>query len=670
MAHFEHLFSPIKIGPMQISNRIMMPGMSAGMMLDSEARVTPEMIAYYVERARTCPGMMAVGSAAVVPSTTPKRHPLAIDTDDCLPTLKSLVDAVHQYDTKFGIQLWDGGTQTGGKLQLSPSGVAANAQAVFDLSRETPLPKVLSIEDIKDVVGYFADAAVRCQKAGFDFVEIHAGHGYLISAFLSPYFNKRTDIYGVSLENRSRFLIEILRAVKAAVGPRTGVGIKMNGDDFMPDEAGWTLKDTLQIAPVLEAEGADYLTITAGVMGATRLTVPPMYEKQGCFADMATAVKKLVSIPVGTVGRIKTPTMANDLIASGEVDFVCMGRPLIADSQFVDKARRGDLQDIRLCLADCRGCIDQEMRSIKQGAPGSASCVVNPRMQRESVCIDVEGDKRETPKTILVAGAGLAGLEAARRGAFSGHRVILCESRAFVGGQIRFASMIPGRKEIGDMLPWYERQIAKYGVDLRLNTNVDTALLDEIAPDVVIIATGSLPAVPQNMMELVYEAGNINVMLIDDLLEQRLQPGTGILVIGGDQIGMQAADYLSEGGGRRVYVAEAHNHFAQKLAANDRWYLTARLIDKGVRRFKNVHDIKVTGDGTIRLTTDKGDQVLEQIDTIVFASERHPQRALAEIAIAKGFKTHLIGDSHDATSEEGGMILSSITQAYDVARAI
>jgi 2,4-dienoyl-CoA reductase-like NADH-dependent reductase (Old Yellow Enzyme family)/thioredoxin reductase len=667
MTHLAQLFAPMAIGRMQIQNRIMMPGMSAGMMLDGDAQATPEMIAYYLERAKTRPGLMAIGASAVVPASAPRKMPLAIDHDRHIPSLKQLVDAVHRYDTKFGIQLFDGGVQAGDRVQLSPSGVPAMAAAVLD-ARMRPVIKTLGIDDIAEVVRDFAAAARRCQAAGFDFVEIHAGHGYLISAFLTPYFNRRSDRYGGSLENRWRFLLEILRAVKAAVGETLAVGVKINGDDFLVKD-GWTLADSCALAPVLEAAGADYLSVTAGVMGGTRLTVPPMYEKQGCFVDLAEAVKKKVRIPVATIGRIKNPVMANDLVAQGKADIICMGRAMIADSEIVEKARRGELQDIRLCLADCRGCIDQEMRSIKRGSPGQVSCVVNPRMQRESVCIDIEGASKGNPRKILVVGAGLAGLEAARRTAFSGHHVTLCESRSWIGGQIRFAAMIPGRQEIGDMLPWYDRQLAKHGVEVRLNTTVDAAMLEKLTPDVVFVATGSVPQVPQNMLDSVARAVNINMLMIDDVLEQGLEPGNTILVVGGDQIGMQAADYLSEGG-RKVYVAEAHGHFAQKLAANDRWYLVGRTIEKQVRRFKDVRNIEIGADDTVCVVTEKGTEVLPGIDTIVFASERRSNRSLAEIAKARGFETYIVGDASDVVSEDSGTIFSNIAQAYDIARRI
>lgn len=668
MMMLDELFRPIAIGPMRVGNRLMMAGMSAGTMLDGNGHPSPEMLAYYVERARTRPGMMAIGASRVVPSPIPVTRQITLDDDACIRPLGRLIDAIHEYDTKFGIQLWDGGVQTGGAVQLSPSGVMASAQSVHD-ARENPHLKVLEADEIGTVVGYFASAAARCREAGFDFVEIHAGHGYLINSFLSPYFNRRTDQYGGSLENRSRFLIEILRAVKTAAGERMAVGIKMNGDDYMADDVGWTIADTCRLAPTLEAEGADYLTISAGVMGSRRLTVPPMYEKQGCFADLAAAVRRLVSIPVATVGRVKDASMANDLIADGMADFVCVARALIADPEFVDKARRGDLDDIRKCLAECRGCIDQEMRGIKAGEHNTTTCVVNPRMQRESVCIDIEGERRDRPRRILVVGAGLSGLEVARRSAFAGHHVILCESKPHIGGQIRLAARVPGRHEIADMLPWYERQLERYDVDLRLDTTVDGAALDAIAPDVVIVATGSLPTVPQDFLGTLYGINDIAVLMVDDALEAGAELGDDILVLGGEQIGLQAADYLSEGG-RRVHVAEAGDHFARKLAANDRWYLTSRLIEKGVKRHKRIRGIDISDGDIVSLLAEDGPRTLPGIDTIVFASDRRSIRSVSELATMRGIESHVVGDASDIASEDSGTIMTNIAQAYDLARGL
>lgn len=219
------------------------------------------------------------------------------------------------------------------------------------------------------------------------------------------------------------------------------------------------------------------------------------------------------------------------------------------------------------------------------------------------------------------------------------------------------------------MLPWYERELARYGVEVRLGTEVGDALLDELRPDVVFIATGSVPQVPQQMMDSVVNASSVDVQMIDDVLEYGTDPGRTILVVGGDQIGMQAADYLSEGG-RTVFVAESHGHFAQKLAANDRWYLIARTIEKKVQRFKNVHDIEIAEDGSVQLVMPQGRQPLPRLDTIVFAGERRSDRSVAELAKQRGLETWVIGDAADVSSEDSGTIFMTIAQAYDRARAL
>src|SRR5262245_49927970 len=254
MTSLSELFAPLTVGPMRVANRIMLPGMSASMILDEHGAPNDDMIAYYVERAQARPGLMAIGASAVVPPprSTVERHPLALWNDGVLPSLTTLVEAVHRYDTKFGIQLWDGGTQAGRKVMLSPSGIAALAQAVTDLRQGASVVKPLSIDEIAEVVAHFAAGAARCARAGFDFVEIHGGHGYLISAFLTPAFNHRTDRYGGSLENRARFLVEILRAVRNAVGSRVGVGVKINGEDYLPTD-GFGVAEACEVAKMLQA---------------------------------------------------------------------------------------------------------------------------------------------------------------------------------------------------------------------------------------------------------------------------------------------------------------------------------------------------------------------------------------------------------------------------------
>ncbi|MGI4814434.1 MAG: FAD-dependent oxidoreductase [Janthinobacterium lividum] len=564
MTTYPALFEPLQIGPMKIANRIMMSGMSAGNRTTETGDISLETIAYYVERARSCPGMIAVGAAAVVPPEDgpPTRHQragsggLRLYADDMVPKLAKLVDAVHQYDVKFGIQLFNsGGTERGTNALISPSGESSNVRVHREPGRKRSgqINRPLETDEIATIVDYYASGAERCRQAGFDFVEIHAGHGYLISNFMTPLFNHRSDQYGGSFENRVRFLLEIVRATKERVGSSMAVGVKFNGDDFIGAD-GWKLEDSQRLAPLVEAAGADYITLTAGLIGSDRLTIPPLYEAQGCYVNLAAAIKPLVSIPVATVGRIKTPAMAQELVEQRTVDFVVLGRAFIADSEFVSKTREGRASDIRPCLADCRGCADEH---IQRG--GLTSCVVNPRMCRELDLIDVEGSAADHPKKVVVIGGGLAGLEAARRCAFSGHQVTLFESRKQLGGQIRLAAAIPGRQELGDILPWYEHQLAKYKVDIRLDTTVDEALLSAASPDVVLVATGSQPQVPAYLLNAVMNAANINIVMLDDMIEDGELPGQAVLVVGGDQNGMVAADYLAEQG-CQVWVAEATSH--------------------------------------------------------------------------------------------------------------
>jgi len=670
MSQLKELFTPIKVGKMELKNRFSMSCMAGGLSLDKDGYPDEAMIAYYAERAKSGPGMMGIGAGYVtVPFKESKARKFAtvLYNDGCIEPLKRFTDAIHQYDTKFGIQLWDGGIQSGGPVQLTPSGIGSQYEAVGDLSEKSVL-HTLTKEEIARVVKYFGDGAERCMKAGFDFVEIHAGHGYLISAFLTPHFNRRTDEYGGSFENRTRFLVEILREVKDRVGHAIAVGVKLNGSDYLP-ENGWTIEDAVRFAPILEKEGADYIAATAGVVGSPRLTVPPLYEPQACFLEGAEAMKKVVNIPVSIVGRIKRPEMANQLIKDGKVDIVSMGRPFIADPEIVVKSREGRLEDIRPCLSDCRGCLDHQMRTIKKGEKPGTSCIVNARVGRELDCVDIPGDKKNNPRDVLVVGGGVSGLEAARRAAFSGHKVTLCEQKSQLGGQIRLAEQIPGRHEIGDILPWFEVQLAKLGVDVRLNTTVDKAMLESTKPDVVVIATGSLPKVPESLMNSIYNISDMTLVMADEVVEDKAETGNNILVIGGDQIGMQIADYLSEQG-KNVVVAEEGKHFAHKLAANDRWYLTSRLISKKVQRIKNVNAIEILEGDEVWLVVNGERKHLPGIDTVVLASERHSERSLADIAEKLGIETHVVGDATEANSEEGGTIFSSIAQGYDVARQL
>jgi 2,4-dienoyl-CoA reductase-like NADH-dependent reductase (Old Yellow Enzyme family)/thioredoxin reductase len=656
----KYLFRPIKIGTMEVQNRIVMSGMDPGFGIDDDGCVTDQLIEYLVERARSRPGMIVTGAKPVHPlgsadPNTIKMVPLW--EERVLPSLERMVRAVHQYDVRFGAQLNHAGLAHLPQESVCPSTIPELASMGLPLREATR-------DDLKEYIQAFAVAAERCVKVGFDFVEIHAGHGYLINTFLTPFYNRRTDEYGGSFENRIRFLLEIIAAVRRSIGPTVPIGVRVNGDDFI-GQGGWNLSDLCRLAPILEKETVDYVSISAGAstMGTLHYTVMPIYQDQGVFSHFSEEIKKHISIPVSIVGRVKDPVMADRLVAEKKADLVVMARAQLADPDMVEKARSGDLADIRLCIADCLGCIEGVLRH------GEASCTVNPRLGREYQVREVEGEKRATARRVLVAGAGPAGLEAARRAAFAGHKVTLCESRGWIGGQMRLASLMPKRSEIGDIIPWYERQLNKLGVEVRLNVNVEAALLDEIKPDVLVIATGSLPEVPLGFVDGLSHIKEIDVLMIDELVEDGRLTGDNVLVVGGDQIGLQVADYLAERG-KVVTVVEKAAHFGEKLANADRRFLTGRLIDRGVKRYKNVEKVDIQATDDVWMICGGKREKLPGIDTIVLANERRPNIFLAEIADRKGIEKHIIGDAGGVAGEGQGTIMAAFATGYDVGRRI
>jgi len=641
---------------MEMENRVVMPGMTVGFGVDEDRCITPQLTSYFVERARSMPGMIILASTLVHPLALGEPGPRRIYLwdDRVWPGLEEMVKTVHEYDVKFGIQLAQMPGQLGSKQFAGPPKGSPADMADEQISRD----------EIRELVTSYGEAARRCVEAGFDFLEINAAFEYILSRFLTPLHNARDDEYGGSFENRIRFLLEVVREIKGKVGDVVPLGVKMNGDDYLP-ERGWTEADACRLAPILEEEGVDCLHVAAGILGSYRWFIPSMYEDEGAFVPLGALVKGHTTLPVMTVVRIKDPVMADQIVKEGKADLVAMGRAHIADPEIVEKARRGNIADIRPCLADCRACIDPFFRSLD----AEASCTVNPRMGREYLVKDIEGEKKTAPRRVLVAGAGPAGLEAARRAAFAGHEVTLCESKARIGGQLRLAGMMPKRREMEEIIPWYERQLNKLGVRVCLNTPVDEKLLNEVVPDVLVLATGSLPEASLGYINGLENIGEIELVMVDDLLEEGRLTGDNVLIVGGDQIGLQVADYLLEKG-KMVCLVERGERFAEKMAIMDRFYLEERTKQKGIKRFKNVHEVEVQPTDEVWINSDKGRLRLPEIDTIVLASDRRPNVFLAEVAERKGIETHIIGDASGVNGEDKGTVMTAISTGYDVGRQI
>ena len=630
-----------------------MSAMSVNFGVDDKCCVTDQLIEYLVERAKGGIGMMLVGGGGVHPGGQELPDLPQMYNDDCIPALQKLVQRVKPYGPLFGVQLMHGGRQSYLPLKVAPSPIPAPAVVKGDV-------KALEIDEIKELVACFGDSARRCQAAGFDFIELHGAHGYLINQFLAPNSNIRTDEYGGSFENRIRFLFEIIADIQAKTNNALPIGVRINGNDYI--ENGWELAEAVKLAPLLEKAGAVYLHVSGGVYGSTELTIPSMYTPHGCFVHLAEAVKKHVRIPVITVGRIKYPEHADQIIAEGRADMVALGRSLLADPYYPQKAEKGQFSSIRPCVGCCLGCI----HAVLAKEPGS--CVVNPDVGREYQLKSIQ--KPDRSQKVLIAGAGPAGLAAARQFALQGHVTIVCEKRKKSGGLLALASKAPGRGELNDILTYFEREVERLNIEIRYSTPLTMDLICEIDPDRVILATGSMPDMPvikglfQTQMDLV-----TNV----DVISGKESVGDKVIVLGGGMTGLITADFLAapadenskaSGQGRKVVVLNRKKSFAEEMSSNDRYYLRERLNKEAVTLYKNVSVKRFTNDGVV-FTVKGREKTLAGFDAVVISEKQSSIRDAKNLEKKSQAKFHLIGDAKSPRH-----LMYCISEAEELARSV
>jgi 2,4-dienoyl-CoA reductase-like NADH-dependent reductase (Old Yellow Enzyme family)/thioredoxin reductase len=643
MTYYKHLFAPITIGNMTAKNRLLMSAMSINFGVDTEGRVNDQLTQYFVARAKGGCGLMLVGGGAVHPTGLELPQLPMLWDDGCIPALTEMVTAVKPYGAKFGMQLMHGGRQSYHDQKVAPSPIPAPAVV-------KGVPEELTVDRIQEITASFGDAARRCREAGFDFIEIHGAHGYLVNQFLAPNANHRQDQYGGSFENRARFLLELFADIRAKAGEDFPVGMRINGNDYI--HGGFEIEEAKKLARRLEAEGAAYLHVSAGVYGSTQLTIPSMYVEHGCFVALAEEIKREVAIPVVAVGRIKTAEMANRVIGQGRADMVAMGRSLLADPQLADKSSTGRINEIRPCIGCCLGCI----HAVLALEPGG--CVVNPDVGREYL---LQSDAAASePKRVLVVGSGPAGLAAARMTARRGHKVTVCEENGQMGGVARLAGLPPGRGEIGDIVRYFIHELSRLKVAVRLNTPMSQDLLASLSPDEVVLASGSLPDMP--IVRGLFTT-QMDLCTVIDLLEGEATPGEKVIVLGGGQAGLVTADYLAEMGSE-VVVLNRKRHYAEEMSSNDRFYLRERLKRDTVKLFKAVNLKKVTPDGVIFIC--QGQTItLKGFDTIVLAEGMQSIRKPAEILKKSAIPVHIIGDAKSPRT-----LMLAISEGEEIGREI
>jgi 2,4-dienoyl-CoA reductase-like NADH-dependent reductase (Old Yellow Enzyme family)/thioredoxin reductase len=514
------LFQPLDIGGIRLANRIVMPPMGTGLP-DHDGHANEATIAYYRRRARGGVGLICVEASLVSPGGSAIGPELRLHDDVFIPRLRDLTDAIHDEGVPVGIQLWHPGRQTLHGEPVAPSAVP--------LTPRTPIPRVLSRDDIDVITSDFAAAARRSREAGFDFVEIHAAHCYLPCEFLSPQCNLRDDEYGGSLANRARFLLDIVAAIRAACGDDFPIFCRVSGDEGSED--GLSIEESARVCRWLVEAGVACLSVTAGSWYSLHLTIPPMSMPRGCHVEIAARIKQQVSVPVIAVGRLDDWTMAERVLQDGHADLIAVGRGLIADPDWPMKVRQQRSQEIRPCIA-CNACLDLLTRGER------ARCAVNPEVGHDH---EWHVTPTTDPRRIMVVGSGPAGMEAARWARTRGHAVSIWEQAAQLGGKLDVASRAPSKADVLRFRDYQARVLEELGVEIHTDTDVTAAVVSDEDPDVVVVATGAEPHIPP-----IPGIHAPNVIDAQDILLGRVtvQSQDRVVIVGGSATGCETAEFL------------------------------------------------------------------------------------------------------------------------------
>jgi len=626
------LFTPIKIGTLQTSNRIVFPPMVTGR-ARQDGKVTDAHIAWYETRAKGGAGLIIVEFTAVMQSGSVAPVALGLWDDDFIPGFQELNNRVHAHGVKIFLQLSHAGRQTdkaflGGGPPAAPSRLSNSL--IEPNTKE--IPKELSIEEIEEIIEQFGRAARRAKEAGFDGVEVHGGHGYLISDFMSTYTNKRNDAYGGDLECRMQFPFQIIRRIRNEVGGDFPMSFRYSGNEHVPD--GRTIEESKRIAPMLVAAGVDCLHISAGVYESFWSQIPPYGMREGINADDAAAIKKGVNVPVITVGRIKSPKVAEEILEQGKADMVALGRQLICDPDWPLKVAAGEYEEIRPCIGCTQSCIN---RGIVEGKP--VSCIYNTAAGME---MEAEILRTKTPKKILVVGGGPGGLEAARVASLRGHKVMLFEKSKQLGGRFNLACIAPFKQEFAMAIKWLSSQINKLGICVELNKDVTSELVDQIGPDAVILATGAVTRMPS-----IPGIDSVNVVLGEDILAGRANPGSKIVILGGGGIGTEVADFIAQQR-KDVTIIEMLPEIGVRtgIPLVVAQLLIPRLHGYGVKMITSA-SVKEITDEYVVVKAGSGEERIRGVDQVIVAVGAEPENDLAVKLEGKIPEIYIIGDAKE-----------------------
>ncbi len=708
MPTFKYLLSPGRIGTLTLRNRIFMSPMGSNL-AEPDGSCGERITRYYEARARGGAALVTMGSVGVAwPRGSGNARQVALSEDRFIEPLRKVTEAVHSYDCRIAVQLQHAGAISvnepfRGFPFLVPSVpeqkdidwgrdfTAEENRDIFDAIFAPGLKfefKEADQADIDWLIEAFASAALRAKQAGVDAVEIHAGHGYIISSFLSPASNRRNDRYGGSLENRARLLTDVVRAIKLRVGADYPVWFRLDSREYLKPD-GITLEDAIETAKLGVAAGADAVHVSAYADASKGISFTEAHTVQEPrkYVAAAAAIKAAIEVPVISVGRIE-PEEADELIAASKLDFVAMARKLLADPELPNRLKEGRPELIRPCIY-CYTCISQIFfgRHVR--------CAVNPQTAHEAV---LAIEKTQHPKSVLIVGGGPAGMEAARVAALRGHRVQLHEAQPQLGGTVRFSSIV--YPENGRLIEYLERQIRVLGVAVHTKSAVNAAMVRELAPDVAVVATGARrrkidllgaelkhvfsgdqlrdmmsgrkteegPSKLSLSTRTALGFGRWTGVLSSSAAARRLSKwylpfGDEIVIYGGGLVGVELAEFLLERR-RRVTVIEPGPTFGRELTIVRRWRLMDTLRRHGVTLLPSTRLVEIEEDRVIYLTK-SGQTQSRKADTVILALGAEPDGTLADELKSVCANVHRIGDA-----EQLGYIDGAIRTGNQVARDI
>lgn len=656
------LFTPYKIKNMEMKNRFFMPPMALICECDEHGAYSETTIEYYAKRAQGGTGLLITG-ANWVDNIVEPHGVCTFPTPNDMPNrwlrkAKELCDRVHAFDTKIVLQLTAGlGRSALPSIVKSEDYVAPSPT----INRWEDKPcRELTTEEVEKIVEEFGQAAELALMAGFDGIEVHAVHeGYLMDCFTMAFFNQRTDKYGGDLKGRMTFPIEVLNRIREKTGDDYPVGLRYSVKSYIKDyrkgilpgedceEKGRDLEESLEAAKILQEAGYDWFDADAGSYDAWYWAHPPMYFKKGVYLELCRELKKVSTIPLLVCGRMDDPDIMVKAFQEGLLDMVGLGRPLLADPEYTNKLRAGREKDIRPCLGCQDGCFGRLLRH------GIVSCAVNPECGRETY---VSIRKADTAKRVVIVGGGPAGLEAARVSALRGHSVTLIEAASKLGGALCAGSVPDFKVDDRRLIAYYENQMHEQGVDVRLNTLADKALIDSLSPEVLLLAEGSTPIVPKL-------PGIEKAVLAQDILLGKADAGNRVVVVGGGLVGCELALYLARQG-KKVSIVEGledilstGSEMAPPNEAMLRELLAFHQVD--IRTGCRLAEVTDTG---LTVTTAKGPEAMEADQTILAIGYKAKSPLFDELQFEYPL-VYRLGDSRQVSN-----ILHAVWDGYEVAR--